>query len=102
MRSQDDKIRHMLHELSRALLQAISTSSEVNGTARKIHQEGYSVYLALDCKQDRERSHQIELTPRKAPPPEFRLDGNDVAFLKSLGIDATRPAKRRRSAPSRP
>ena len=94
----------MLDELSRALMQAISTSSEVSGTARKIRQEGYSVYLALDCKQDSERrTHQIELTPRKAPPPapEFRLDGSDVAFLKSLGIDATRPAKRRRSAPSR-
>jgi len=94
----------MLNELGRALMQAISTSSEVNGTARKIRQEGYSVYLALDCKQDRERStRQIELTPRKdpSPAPEFRLDGNDVAWLKSLGIDATRPAPRRRSAHSR-
>ena len=99
LKSQDDKIRQMLHDFGRALIHAIATSSEVSGTVRKIRQEGYSLYLVLDCKQDRERSAQkIELTTRKVPPqePAFRLDGRDVSFLKELGIDPTRSAKGRR------
>ena len=42
----------MLRELRRALSEAISESSEVNRTLRKIREEGYSLYLLVDCKRD--------------------------------------------------
>lgn len=107
----------MLNDFGRALIQAIHDSSEVNGAARQISREGYSLYLVLDGKEDEAR---LELTSRKDPAPEkppgppkaarpngarpnaarpnFRLNSGDVEFLRSVGIDATRSVRRRRHA----
>ncbi len=115
----------MLQNFGRALIQAIGGSSEVNGAARKISSEGYSLFLVLDGKEDEAR---LELTtaqdepanaarpnaarpnaarPNAARPsaarpsaarPKFRLNSNDVEFLRSVGIDATRSVRRRRHA----
>jgi len=96
----------MLNDFGRALIQVIHDSSEVNGAARKISREGYSLYLVLDGKEDKAR---LELTSRTEPAPEppgrpnagrpnFRLNSGDVEFLRSVGIDATRSVRRRRHA----
>ncbi len=102
MRSQDEKIRRMLNDFGRALIQAIHGSSEVNGAARNISREGYSLYLVLDGKEDEAR---LELTSRGEPArhqpparPKFRLNSDDVEFLRSVGIDPTRAVRRRRHA----
>ena len=42
----------MLRELRRALSEAISESSDVSRTLRKIREEGYSLYLLVDCKRE--------------------------------------------------
>jgi hypothetical protein len=55
--------------------------------------------LVLDCPdEDNRPAAQIEITTRRPTErePAFLLDGSDVTFLKSLGIDATRPGRRRR------
>ncbi len=100
MKPVDENIRRLLQDLGRSLADAISSSSDVGQAVRRIRDEGYSLYLVLDCEQDDERpGAQLELATRKpgTKEPAFLLDGNDVSFLKSLGIDATRPGKRRRS-----
>ena len=48
----DDKLHSMLRDLRRALSEAISESSEINRTLRKIREEGYSLYLLVDCKRE--------------------------------------------------
>ena len=100
--STDDQIEQMLEELGKAVVRAMSESDDVAAQVKKIHNEGFSLYLVLDCKQDRERGAELEIIPKatKRRPLEasFRLGGEDVALLKSLGIDATRPGKRRRSS----
>ena len=95
----DKHIRRMMQDLGQALVQAIASSSKVSQAVSRIQQEGYSVFLVLDRKQEGERDVQIELTSRKPAPkePAFLLDKRDVSFLKTVGIDATRSAKRRRS-----
>lgn len=110
MRSQDTKIRQMLQDLGQALAQAMSDSEEVNEVVRRIREEGYSLQLLLDYKQDRQRNVHIELadppphqrrllpasTAENARPPGFRLASDDVEWLKELGIDPTRSVRRRR------
>lgn len=91
----------MLRELRRALSDAISESSEVNRTLRKIREEGYSLYLLVDCKRDANDQEPLALTP---PPrlssgsgePVFQIDVRDLSFLRSIGIDPTRRLRRRR------
>ena len=89
----------MLRELRRALSDAISESTEVNRTLRKIRDEGYSLYLLVDCKRD---PGEIEpFTFATAPrltsgEPVFQIDVRDLSFLRSIGIDPTRRLRRRR------
>ena len=100
----------MLRDLRRALSEAILESSEVSRTLRKIREEGYSLYLLVDCKRE---ANELERLP--APPlPQvgsqtargsdgetmFQIDGRDLSFLKSIGIDPTRRLRRRRSSSS--
>jgi hypothetical protein len=91
----------MLRELRRALSEAISESSEVSRTLRKIREEGYSLYLLVDCKREREADD--DSFPLAAPrtsgrEPAFQINGNDLSFLRSIGIDPTRRLRRRRPA----
>jgi hypothetical protein len=92
----------MLRDLRRALSDAISESSEVNRTLRKIREEGYSLYLLVDCKRDaNEPEEPLALTapprlPSGSREPVFQIDVRDLSFLRSIGIDPTRRLRRRR------
>lgn len=95
----DDKLHSMLRELRRALSEAISESSEINRTLRKIREEGYSLYLLVDCKREIEDPEAVPLTAPRWPSsgePTFQIDVRDLSFLKSIGIDPTRRLRRRK------
>jgi hypothetical protein len=97
----DDKLHQMLRDLRRALSDAISESSEVNRTLRKIREEGYSLYLLVDCKRDANDQEPLALTapprlPSGSKEPVFQIDVRDLSFLRSIGIDPTRRLRRRR------
>ena len=91
----------MLRELRRALSDAISESTEVSRSLRRIREEGYSLYLLVDCKRDGSAEESLALTaPRIASSsgdPAFQINGRDLSFLKSIGIDPTRRLRRRRT-----
>lgn len=97
----DDKLHQMLRDLRRALSDAISESPDVSRTLRKIREEGYALYLLVDCKRE---ANEIEpLTFASTAPrlssgdPVFQIDGRDLSFLRSIGIDPTRRLRRRRA-----
>jgi hypothetical protein len=96
----------MLRELRRALSDAISESSEVNITLRKIREEGYSLYLLVDCKRDANETEPVTFATAPRVPrlssgePAFQIDGRDLSFLRSIGIDPTRRLRRRRVSSS--
>jgi hypothetical protein len=89
----------MLRDLRRALSEAISESSEVSRTLRKIREEGYSLYLLVDCKREASEPEPLpSASPKTATgEPMFQIDGRDLSFLKSIGIDPTRRLRRRRT-----
>lgn len=64
----------------------------------RIRREGWSVYLVIDRNDDDETPEGFEITTEGGPnvQPTFRIDGRDLAFLKSVGIDPTRRVRRRR------
>lgn len=88
----------MLRDLGRALSEAISDSTEVSRTLRKIRQEGYSLHLLLDCKRRDPEEEALPVKKMRASgkEPEFRIDARDLSFLRSIGIDPTRRLRRRR------
>ncbi len=121
MRPSDDHLRQLLDELGRALAEAIAASSDVAGVAARIRRNGFSLNLILNCAKGDVAGQSTEplvpapilrgtpefeslaassqrSDPRAAAPaprqPAFRLNAHDVGFLKALGIDGTRPARR--------
>jgi hypothetical protein len=91
----------MLRELQRALSDAISESPDVHQSLRRIRDEGYSLYLLVDCKREKISFESVhaEVSRRPLGEPAFQIDSRDLSFLRSIGIDPTRQMRRRR--PSR-
>ena len=93
------------------MIEAISDSSEINDSLRELQKAGYSLYLVVDCKRgagkrrrsDASRSASAQSaadSPNgRGADPVFRIDGNDLLFLRSIGIDPTRKSRARRSKP---
>jgi hypothetical protein len=113
----DDRLKQLLKELGEAINGSISGSEEVNWHIQRIRDEGYNLYVFLDAtiglnrEGDAETRETIErheisstgnaLVRRDAAPPEttevqFRIDMNDLNFLRTLGIDPTRKVKRQK------
>lgn len=95
----EEKIRQMLRDLGRALSDAMAESSDVNQALRRIHEEGYSLFIFLERK-DGEASTEASgpAEPRRSGEPVFRIHGGDLSFLRSIGIDPTRRIRGKRKS----
>ncbi len=89
-----------LKKAMRDLGHAIAASPGTADTVRRIRHQGYSIYLVVD-RDEGENGARIEITSGQtsSKKPGFLLNKGDVSFLESVGIDATRPGRRRRAAP---
>jgi len=95
----DDKIKQLLQELGTAINESISTSDDVNRHIQKIRDEGYDLYVVLDAtiglnKQEPDAEGETAVVPAKPPKEvQFRINVNDLAMLRAIGIDPTRKVK---------
>jgi hypothetical protein len=91
----------MLKDLGEAINESISASADVNHHIQRIRDEGYNLYVVLDATigLDREDGEPAATaTPgnaiaRRKSDASFRIDVNDLNFLRSVGIDPTRKVK---------
>ena len=99
----DDKIKQLLRELGTAINESISSSDDVNKYIQRIRDEGYDLYVVLDAtiglnKHDDEEEPaaeqpSTELIVKSDKEIQFRINVNDLALLRSLGIDPTRKVR---------
>ncbi len=87
----DERTEKKLTDLRQALFEALSASEEVRRVWSELQSEGYSLYLLLEqgsllgaVTEVAEGSEALE------PEPLFQINGADLSFLRSLGIDPTR------------
>ena len=112
----DDRVRAYLRELGAALNEAVSSSERVHAILAKVKAEGYGVYLVLDAtvaleKRGRRSSAALPSIRRGALQAAravedgegstveravFQINVKDLSFLRSVGIDPTRPIRSRR------
>lgn len=115
----DERRRTFMRELERALLEAISESAEVHRTLHRMHREGYTLQLFLDCQPadapdsadadqaadpDPDPDPSNTLVPARtgvraesrAKEPAFRINSDDLSLLRALGIDPTRKSRARK------
>lgn len=97
----DDKIKQLLQDLGTAINESISGSEDVNRHIQRIRDEGYDLYVVLDAtiglnKQGEGEEAGDSTLPVPATPPkevQFRINVNDLALLRALGIDPTRKVR---------
>ena len=96
----DDKIKQLLQDLGIAINESISGSDDVNRHIQKIRDEGYDLYVVLDAtiglnKQDPDTDESEDVVPAEPAIREvqFRINVNDLAMLRALGIDPTRKVR---------
>ncbi|MFP3938952.1 MAG: hypothetical protein ACOC7L_00685 [Acidobacteriota bacterium] len=95
----------MLRELGRALAE----SSDVNRTLRRLHDEGYGLFMFLERREHdadagdapAEAGERASLPLNGGGEPTFRINGGDLSFLRSIGIDPTRRIRRRKGGSPR-
>ncbi len=105
----DERMRGLLRELGTALNDAVSSSQKVHEVLARVRAEGYEAYLVLDATValDRRGRRSSAALPsiRRGSPVGARGDGEmapfqinikDLTFLRSVGIDPTRPIRARR------
>ena len=105
----DEKIKQLLKDLGQAINESISASEDVNDHIQRIKNEGYNLYVVLDATIGLGRNED-EPVEDEAPGTEvapirkdvqFRIDVNDLGFLRSVGIDPTRKVKVQRRLEAR-
>jgi hypothetical protein len=96
----DDRIKQLLRDLGTAINESISGSEDVNRHIQRIRDEGYDLYVVLDAtiglnRQDGEEEPAADVVTPQEPPKEvqFRINVNDLALLRTLGIDPTRKVR---------
>ncbi|MFZ2490403.1 MAG: hypothetical protein WA208_02870 [Thermoanaerobaculia bacterium] len=93
----DERIKELLKELGTAINASISTSEDVNRRIQSLRDEGYDLFVVLDAtiglnRTDEESQGTVE--PAEDPKTvQFRINVNDLGFLRSVGIDPTRKVK---------
>jgi len=97
----EQRLRQILRDLERSLSHLIAESPEIGESLRRIHDEGFELQMVFECKSTPDEQGADEAPtepatkpsarrPRRAVQPVFRIHGEDLAFLRSIGIDPTR------------
>lgn len=93
----NDRIKQLLRELGTAINESISGSDDVNRQIQKIRDEGYDLYVVLDATIGLNRQEGEEPKPeivvKSDREVQFRINVNDLALLRALGIDPTRKVR---------
>lgn len=92
----NDNLKHLIKNLGDAINDSLSESEEIAEAIAKIKSEGYDVLLVLEAtigfsKREEEAEEAAKLVPAYGEP-EFRVNAQDVKFLKSLRISVDEAA----------
>jgi hypothetical protein len=87
----NDDLKRLIKELGDAINGSLSESEEIAEAIGRIKSEGYDVLLVLEAtigftKRDEEADESGAMVTAPAKEPEFRVNAQDVKFLKSLRI----------------
>ena len=84
------KLKQLMKELGEAINESLSESEQISEVIAKIKSGGYDIFLVLEATIGFNKIDEAESTPLAAAgarrEPEFKVNTQDVKFLKSLRI----------------
>lgn len=95
----DDRLKRLMKELGDAINESLSESERIGEVIARIKEHGYDVFLVLEATigfSKREEAAEDAPEPavetvstgarRVAEPAQFKINAQDLKFLKSLRI----------------
>ncbi len=90
-----------MKELGEAINESLSESEQIAEVIAKIKNEGFDVFLVLEATVGFNKNNEREEEPAPvyaSSEPEFKVNSQDMRFLKSLRITLEDPASNKRAA----
>src|SRR6202142_3084562 len=80
-----------MKELGEAINESLSDSDQISEVVSRIKEGGYDIFLVLEAtigvsKQGEKSSDKTSLVTTLSTNPEFKINDQDLKFLKSLRI----------------
>ena len=87
----EERLKLLMQDLGNAINESLSDSDGISGAIGDIRDAGYDVFLVLEAtigvsKQGEKSQDKTSLVSTMSTNPEFRMNDQDMKFLKSLRI----------------
>jgi len=87
----DQQLKKLMKELGEAINESLADSEPIADVVSRIKEGGYDIFLVLEAtigfsKQGEKTSDKAELVAIVNGIPDFKMNDQDVKFLKSLRI----------------
>jgi hypothetical protein len=87
----DQQLKQLMKELGEAINESLSDSEQIAEVVSRIKEGGYDIFLVLEAtigvsKQGDKTSDKTSLVTTLSTNPEFKINDQDLKFLKSLRI----------------
>ena len=94
----NSNLQSLLRDLKTSLAEALADSDSLSDSVQRIKAAGWSLHLVIDRKSQSPPAGSVEVSAEDGLriDPTFRIDGSDLSFLQSIGIDPTRRLRNRK------
>ena len=87
----DPQLKQLMKELGDAINESLSDSEQIAEVVSRIKDGGYDIFLVLEAtigvsKQGEKSPDKTSLVTTLSTNPEFKINDQDLKFLKSLRI----------------
>lgn len=87
----DPQLKQLMKELGDAINESLSDSEQISEVVSRIKEGGYDIFLVLEAtigvsKQGEKSSDKTSLVSTMSTNPEFKVNDQDMKFLRSLRI----------------
>ena len=86
----DQQLKQLMKELGDAINESLSDSEQISEVVSRIKEGGYDIFLVLEAtigvSKQGEKSDKTSLVTTLSTNPEFKINDQDLKFLKSLRI----------------
>jgi len=86
----DQQLKQLMKELGEAINESLADSDQISEVVAKIKEGGYDIFLVLEAtigvSKPGEKTDKTSLVTTLSSNPEFKINDQDLKFLKSLRI----------------
>ena len=88
----DQHLKQLMNQLGEAINESLSESEQIAEVVSKIKEDGYDIFLVLEATIGVSKPGEKPEERKSTVTTEFKVNDQDLKFLKSLRIKVDEPA----------